>query len=144
MTETELLQTDFPNLVLYARGKVRDIYDFGDRLLLVATDRISAFDVVLPTGIPEKGKVLTALSTHWFKLMADLVPTYVVTTEVEEYPERFLADWQRLQETLAVETKATRKTSLARRSHTMEGSDACRRGIQSSPLPVSPVLALQQ
>lgn len=86
MTERAMLQTDFPGLVLYQRGKVRDIYDFGDYLLLVATDRISAFDVVLPTGIPGKGKVLTALSAHWFKLMADLVPTHLITTEVEGYP----------------------------------------------------------
>ncbi len=86
MKEEVLLKTQFPDLVLFARGKVRDIYDFGDHLLLVATDRISAFDVVLPTGIPEKGKILTSLSTFWFRIMADLVPTHLITTEVEEYP----------------------------------------------------------
>lgn len=64
--EPVVLNTECPELTLYARGKVRDIYDFGDRLLLVATDRISAFDVVLPTGIPGKGRILTALSASGF------------------------------------------------------------------------------
>ena len=86
VNEKVILRTDFPDLVLFARGKVRDIYDFGDRLILVATDRISAFDVVLPTGIPGKGKILTTLSAFWFRIMSDLVPTHLVTTEVEEYP----------------------------------------------------------
>jgi len=85
--ESVVLRTEMPGLVLYARGKVRDIYDFGDRLLLVATDRISAFDVVLPTGIPEKGKILTALSAFWFRLTEDVVPNHLLTTEVNEYPE---------------------------------------------------------
>ena len=87
MIESVVLRTEMPGLVLYARGKVRDIYDFGDRLLLVATDRISAFDVVLPTGIPEKGKILTALSAFWFRLTEDVVPNHLLTTEVNEYPE---------------------------------------------------------
>lgn len=86
-TEGVVLRTNFPDLMLFARGKVRDIYDFGDRLLLVATDRISAFDVVLPTGIPGKGKILTALSAFWFRLTEDLVPNHFITTEVDEYPE---------------------------------------------------------
>jgi phosphoribosylaminoimidazole-succinocarboxamide synthase len=66
------------NLPLLARGKVRDIYDLGDRLLIVATDRISAFDVVLPTGIPDKGAVLTQLSAFWFELTGDIVPNHFV------------------------------------------------------------------
>ena len=69
-----LLQTNFPNLLL--RGKVRDNYDLGDRLLMVATDRISAFDVVLPTGIPDKGRVLTQLSAFWFQKTAHLLPNH--------------------------------------------------------------------
>jgi phosphoribosylaminoimidazole-succinocarboxamide synthase len=81
-----MMRTEFPGLALYARGKVRDIYDFGDRLLLVATDRISAFDVVLPTGIPGKGKILTELSAHWFRMTKDLVPNHLITTEVEAFP----------------------------------------------------------
>jgi phosphoribosylaminoimidazole-succinocarboxamide synthase len=86
VSEKVILRTDFANLALFARGKVRDIYDFGDRLLLVATDRISAFDVVLPTAIPEKGKILTALSAFWFRLTEDLVPNHLITTEVDAYP----------------------------------------------------------
>jgi phosphoribosylaminoimidazole-succinocarboxamide synthase len=86
MADAVMLDTHFPDLVLFARGKVRDIYDFGDRLLLVATDRISAFDVVLPTGIPGKGEILTALSAFWFRMMGDLAPNHLITTRVEEYP----------------------------------------------------------
>lgn len=86
VTEPVVLRTECPDLSLYARGKVRDIYDFGDRLLLVATDRISAFDVVLPTGIPGKGRVLTALSTFWFDLTADLVSNHVLATGVDAFP----------------------------------------------------------
>ena len=74
------------NLPLLARGKVRDIYDLGDRLLIVATDRISAFDYVLATGIPNKGKVLTQLSLFWFDLLRDIVPNHLVTADVERYP----------------------------------------------------------
>ncbi|HTN73149.1 MAG TPA: phosphoribosylaminoimidazolesuccinocarboxamide synthase [Methylomirabilota bacterium] len=73
-------------LVLFNRGKVRDIYDLGDRLLLVATDRISAFDVILPTDIPDKGKILTALSVYWFDVMKDIVPHHLITTNVDEFP----------------------------------------------------------
>jgi phosphoribosylaminoimidazole-succinocarboxamide synthase len=74
-------QTDFPGLKLRARGKVRDIYEVGDRLLIVATDRLSAFDVVLPTPIPDKGRVLTQLSLFWFDKLADVVPNHVLTAE---------------------------------------------------------------
>ena len=73
-------------LPLFKRGKVRDIYDLGDRLLLVATDRISCFDVVLPTRIPGKGKILTALSAYWFREMEDIVPNHLLTTDVEQFP----------------------------------------------------------
>ena len=74
-------QTDFPGLKLRARGKVRDIYDLGDRLLIVATDRLSAFDVVLPTPIPDKGRVLTQLSLFWFEKLADVVPHHVIAAK---------------------------------------------------------------
>ncbi|PWB79458.1 MAG: phosphoribosylaminoimidazolesuccinocarboxamide synthase [Candidatus Methylomirabilota bacterium] len=84
--EPVVLKTECPELALYARGKVRDIYDFGDCLLLVATDRISAFDVVLPTGIPGKGRVLTALSAFWFQITADLVPNHLIATDVDAFP----------------------------------------------------------
>ena len=85
---TVLVQTDLPNL--FHRGKVRDTYDLGDRLLMVATDRISAFDVVLPNGIPDKGRVLTQLSAFWFDLTSDVVPSHFLRlidgTEVEGVP----------------------------------------------------------
>ena len=73
-------------LTLLNRGKVRDIYDLGDKLLLVASDRISAFDVILPTLIPDKGKILTALSAYWFDIMKDIVPHHLITTNVDEFP----------------------------------------------------------
>src|SRR6266478_8576890 len=82
-----LLQTDFPELILHARGKVRDLYSLNGHLLFVATDRISAFDYVLATGIPEKGRVLTQLSLFWFDLLKDTVPNHLVTANVSEYPE---------------------------------------------------------
>lgn len=74
-------QTEFPGLKLRGRGKVRDIYDLGDRLLIVATDRLSAFDVVLPTPIPDKGKVLTQLSLFWFEKLASVVPHHVIAAK---------------------------------------------------------------
>ncbi|HVR72041.1 MAG TPA: phosphoribosylaminoimidazolesuccinocarboxamide synthase [Vicinamibacteria bacterium] len=80
-----MLESSLPGFTLWRRGKVRDVYDLGDRLLVVATDRISAFDVVLPTGIPGKGILLTRLSLFWFRLLADVAPNHVLTAEVEEY-----------------------------------------------------------
>lgn len=79
--------TEFKTLKLKGRGKVRDIYDLGDFLLIVATDRISAFDVVMPNPIPDKGRILTQLSKFWFDLTKDIVPNHVISTEVEDYPE---------------------------------------------------------
>ncbi len=81
-----LLETSLPGVALHKRGKVRDVYDLGDRLLIVATDRLSAFDVVLPTGIPGKGILLTQMSLFWFRLLADVIPNHVVTADVGEYP----------------------------------------------------------
>jgi len=81
-----LLQTDFPELTLHARGKVRDLYSLNGQLLFVATDRISAFDYVLATGIPEKGRVLTQLSLFWFDFLKNVVKNHLVTAKVEEYP----------------------------------------------------------
>jgi len=85
--EKEVLQTDIKEYPLFSRGKVRDIYDLGDTLLFIASDRISAFDVVLPNGIPGKGKVLTQMSLFWFDLLKDVVDTHLVTANVDEYPE---------------------------------------------------------
>lgn len=87
MVLNALLQTDFPNLKLRARGKVRDIYDLGDYLLLVATDRISAFDHVLATGIPGKGKILTQLSLFWFDYLSGVTPNHLESANVAQYPE---------------------------------------------------------
>ena len=81
-----VLQTSLGTRKPDRTGKVRDIYDFGDRLLIVATDRISAFDYVLGSGIPDKGKVLTQLSAFWFERMGDLVPHHVIATDVAAYP----------------------------------------------------------
>ncbi|HXZ80215.1 MAG TPA: phosphoribosylaminoimidazolesuccinocarboxamide synthase [Terriglobales bacterium] len=82
-----MLQTDFPELELYASGKVRDLYRVdNEHLLFVATDRISAFDYVLASGIPGKGKVLTQLSLFWFEFLGDIVSNHVVTADVQEYP----------------------------------------------------------
>jgi phosphoribosylaminoimidazole-succinocarboxamide synthase len=81
-----LLQTDFPELTLHARGKVRDLYSLDGQLLFVATDRISAFDYVLATGIPEKGRVLTQLSLFWFDFLKNVVKNHLITAKVEEYP----------------------------------------------------------
>src|ERR1700724_1649687 len=72
-------QTHFPGLTLLSRGKVRDLYQVGADLLLVATDRLSAFDVVLPTPIPDKGRVLTQLSLFWFETLRDVVPNHVLS-----------------------------------------------------------------
>src|SRR3989441_13026926 len=86
MTITALMKTDLPGVKLHGRGKVRDIYDTGEHLLIIATDRLSAFDVVLPTPIPDKGKVLTQMSAFWFDHFREFAPNHVVSTKVDEYP----------------------------------------------------------
>ena len=83
---TPLLETSFPGLALFRRGKVRDVYDLGEYLLIVATDRISAFDYVLGSGIPDKGRILTQLSAFWFDLLRDVIPNQVVSTDPADYP----------------------------------------------------------
>jgi phosphoribosylaminoimidazole-succinocarboxamide synthase len=80
-------ETRLDGIPLLARGKVRDVYDLGERLLFIATDRISAFDYILPTGIPDKGKVLTQISLFWFRMMEDLVSHHVLAADVDDYPE---------------------------------------------------------
>lgn len=86
-TITTVHETDFPGLTLIKRGKVRDLYDLGDALLMVATDRISAFDVVMPNPVPQKGEILTEISLFWFDRMADLVPNHLISSNVNDYPE---------------------------------------------------------
>ncbi len=78
-----VIETQLPGLTLLNRGKVRDLYDLGDHLLIVTTDRVSAFDVILPNAIPGKGAVLTAMSQFWFDLLSDIVPHHLVTTDVD-------------------------------------------------------------
>jgi phosphoribosylaminoimidazole-succinocarboxamide synthase len=97
-------ETNFPGLAPAARGKVRDIYDLGDRLLIVATDRLSAFDVVMPTPIPDKGRVLTQLSLFWFNLLRDVIPHHVLS--MTEFP----APFDQYKDDLAGRTMLVRKT----------------------------------
>jgi phosphoribosylaminoimidazole-succinocarboxamide synthase len=85
--EQAVIETNFKGLNLIKRGKVRDIYDLGEKLLMVATDRISAFDVVMQDPIPEKGKILTRISLYWFDIMKSLLPNHVISGNVDDYPE---------------------------------------------------------
>jgi phosphoribosylaminoimidazole-succinocarboxamide synthase len=88
LLDSVLLQTDFPDLTLHASGKVRDVYKIGDQqLLFVASDRISAFDYILATGIPQKGRVLNQISLFWFDYLADIVPNHLITADVDKYPQ---------------------------------------------------------
>jgi len=80
-------ETSFPDLPLLQRGKVRDVYDLDDKLLIVATDRLSAFDVVMSEPVPEKGKILTRISLFWFEQMADLVNNHLISSDVNDYPD---------------------------------------------------------
>ncbi|RJP25317.1 MAG: phosphoribosylaminoimidazolesuccinocarboxamide synthase [Deltaproteobacteria bacterium] len=81
-----MVETKLPGLTLLGRGKVRDIYEVDGKLLLVASDRLSAFDVVMPDGIPGKGEVLTRISEFWFRLLSDIVPNHMITTDVDAFP----------------------------------------------------------
>jgi len=87
MNKEAILETNFPGLNLMSRGKVRDIYDLGDSLLIVATDRISAFDVIMPNPVPDKGKILTRLSEFWLDLLKDVIENHLISTDVERFPE---------------------------------------------------------
>lgn len=85
-TSTVIIETQFPALHFLKRGKVRDIYEVGEYLLIVATDRLSAYDVIMPQGIPDKGKVLTQISRFWFDKTRDIIKNHVVSTDVSEFP----------------------------------------------------------
>jgi phosphoribosylaminoimidazole-succinocarboxamide synthase len=85
--EKAVIETDFETLNLIKRGKVRDIYNLDNCLLMVATDRISAFDVVMPDPIPEKGKILTQISLFWFEIIKPVLPNHVISADVDDYPE---------------------------------------------------------
>ena len=97
-------ETQFAGLTPAARGKVRDIYDLGDKLLIVATDRLSAFDVILPTPIPDKGRVLTQLSLFWFNLLKDVIPNHILSAT--EFP----APFDKFKDELAGRSMVVRKT----------------------------------
>ncbi|SYZ73812.1 Phosphoribosylaminoimidazole-succinocarboxamide synthase [Candidatus Zixiibacteriota bacterium] len=84
--EKIVMQTKIAEYPLFSKGKVRDVYDLGDRLLIIATDRVSAFDVVLPNGIPGKGRVLTQMSLFWFDLLKETIDSHLITAHVDEYP----------------------------------------------------------
>jgi phosphoribosylaminoimidazole-succinocarboxamide synthase len=101
---TVIRETNFPGITPAARGKVRDIYDLGDKLLIVATDRLSAFDVVMPTPVPDKGRVLTQLSLFWFELLQDVIPNHVLSAA------NFPAPFESFQDQLASRAMLVRKT----------------------------------
>ena len=104
--EQALYQTDIPDVPLLQQGKVRDIYDMGDALLMVATDRISAFDVVMPDPVPDKGKVLTRISVFWFEVMRSIIDNHIIASDVEQYP----AELQPYKELLKDRSMLVRKT----------------------------------
>ncbi len=87
MKNRDVIKTDFKTLTLASRGKVRDIYDLDSCLLIVATDRISAFDVIMPNPIPDKGEILTRMSAFWFKKTEDIIPNHLIATDPDEFPK---------------------------------------------------------
>ncbi|MCK9572588.1 MAG: phosphoribosylaminoimidazolesuccinocarboxamide synthase [Candidatus Omnitrophica bacterium] len=87
MSKEVLLNTEFPGLKLFRKGKVRDVYDLKDQLLVVSTDRVSCFDVVLPCAIPDKGKVLTKISLFWFDFIKEVIPSHFITADLNQYPK---------------------------------------------------------
>ena len=103
-----VIQADLSGIKLLRRGKVRDLYEYGDNLLLIASDRISAFDVVLPTPIPMKGAVLTQLSQFWFHMMRDVVPNHLISTDVDRFP----ADLQKFREVLRLRSMLSVKAEM--------------------------------
>ncbi|HEU5348216.1 MAG TPA: phosphoribosylaminoimidazolesuccinocarboxamide synthase, partial [Ktedonobacterales bacterium] len=107
MPQEVVLQTNLP-LPLFGRAKVRDTYDLGDRLLMVATDRLSAFDVILPNGIPDKGRVLTLLSAFWFGRTRDIVPNHLLSIETADLPESLSASAEMLAGRFMLVRKAKR------------------------------------
>jgi phosphoribosylaminoimidazole-succinocarboxamide synthase len=90
VSRTFLLSSDLKGLKLLRKGKVRDVYDLGNKLLIVATDRISCFDVVLGCGIPQKGRVLTQISLFWFDYLQDIVENHLITANVDGYPKELI------------------------------------------------------
>jgi phosphoribosylaminoimidazole-succinocarboxamide synthase len=102
------IETELSGLKLLRRGKVRDIYEYGDKVILIATDRLSAFDVVLPTAIPWKGAVLTQLSRFWFDMMQDIVPHHLISADIDAFPE----DLQRHRDVLQLRSMLAVKAEM--------------------------------
>ena len=102
-----IVQTELAGLKLHGRGKVRDIYDLGEHFLIVASDRLSAFDVVLPTPIPNKGKVLTQMSEFWFAHLEDVVPHHLISTRLEDFPPEVRRHREQVQGRSMLVRKAT-------------------------------------
>ena len=97
MANAALLETNIPGRPVDRRGKVRDLYDLGDSMLLVATDRLSAFDWINPVGIPDKGRILTQLALFWFERMGDIVPNHLISADVADFPEPFRSHPEQLE-----------------------------------------------
>ena len=108
MSQNVITETNLTNLDLANRGKVRDLYDLGEQLLIISTDRISAFDVVLPNGIPYKGQILTGLSEFWFDYTRSIVDNHIITTDVSQYPDVLQADAEALKGRSMLVRKANR------------------------------------
>ena len=108
MSQNAITETSLTNLDLANRGKVRDLYDLGEQLLIISTDRISAFDVVLPNGIPYKGQILTGLSEFWFDYTKSIVDNHIITTDVSQYPDVLQADAEVLKGRSMLVRKANR------------------------------------
>ena len=108
MSQNVITSTQLTDLAPLHRGKVRDLYDLGDELLIISTDRISAFDVVLPNGIPDKGRVLTGLSNFWFKHTESIADNHLIATEVEDYPDILQPDAELLKGRSMLVQKADR------------------------------------
>lgn len=107
MSAKEILHTEFPDLKLFRRGKVRDVYEVDSYLLIVSTDRISAFDVILPNAIPDKGIVLNKLSIFWFELTKDIIPNHFATADINKYPQSL----QKYKDTLTGRSMLVKKTT---------------------------------
>lgn len=105
---TAIRELNISSLPVFRSGKVRETFDLGDRLLLVATDRISAFDVILPDAIPDKGRVLTKLSTFWFDQTRDVVPNHLISTDVDDLPEEVMSIRETLRDRFMLAKKADR------------------------------------
>ena len=108
MSQNVITETNLTNLDLANRGKVRDLYDLGEELLIISTDRISAFDVVLPNGIPYKGQILTGLSEFWFDYTKSIVDNHIISTDVSQYPDVLQVDAEVLKGRSMLVRKANR------------------------------------